>query len=216
MSGWGLSGIGRMVCLERMRILTLDDMSRVFESGVETTHVCLQRCFEEDGLKARWVFPMGLQHHSQSVRRDFGGEVGILRHWDEVLALRLLSTNLGTHFSNPSELEIASSFSRWANVALNPISVLDTSAKIYNPYVIGSVLGCGGDDGFLDNGFVPLTIDEGPVEGRSFLRTAAPGGLLLTGMYLSPGRWVPGEREDATGDEMTSRSFPLDFPYCWC
>lgn len=64
MSGWGLSGIGRMVCLERMRILT----------------VCLQRCFEEDGLKARWVFPMGLQHHSQSVRRDFGGEVGILRH----------------------------------------------------------------------------------------------------------------------------------------
>jgi len=98
-------------------------------------------------------------------------------------------------FSNPSELEIASSFSRWANVA-----------------VIGSVLGCGGDDGFLDNGFVPLTIDEGPVEGRSFLRTAAPGGLLLTGMYLSPGRWVPGEREDANGDEMTSRSFPLDFP----
>jgi hypothetical protein len=78
-----------------------------------------------------------------------------------------------------------------------------------NPYVMASVFGCGGDGRFLGRGFASLA-----VEGRSFFRTVALGGLVLNGTNLSPERWVPGEREGITGDEITSRSLPLDFPYC--
>jgi hypothetical protein len=43
-----------------------------------------------------------------------------------------------------------------------------------NLYVMGSVLDCEGDGGFLGDGFASLEIGEGPVEGRSFLRTEVP------------------------------------------
>jgi hypothetical protein len=61
-------------------------MSQVFELD-KTTHVCLQHYFGRDGLKVQQVFLKGLQHRSQSDRRDFAEEAGILHRWNESSAL---------------------------------------------------------------------------------------------------------------------------------
>lgn len=80
-----------------------------------------------------------------------------------------------------------------------------------NTHVMASVVGRGGLGvvALVLDSFVPFVEGKGAVDGLSFLERPTEF-LLLRVLSAADRDGLPGEM---TGEEITSRSFPFDFPY---